>query len=68
MKIETLEDILEELANKLSVYGCCVPAEDETDCESKTPFCCRVGFFVHYEDRIRNAFSNEEKLSQVGLK
>lgn len=67
MKIEILEDILEELADKLGVYGCCKPAENEEDCNSQNGFCCRTGFMMNYEDRIRTALDNEEKLNKIGL-
>jgi len=67
MKIEVLEDVLEELANKLGVYGCCNPAENEEDCNSDNGFCCRTGFMMTYEDRIRQAIENEKKLQESGL-
>ena len=66
MKIETLEDVLNEIADRFMIYGAC-KSEDYDACESENPFCCRVGFFVHYEDRIIQAFANQEKLKEVGL-
>jgi hypothetical protein len=68
MKIEILEDVLEELANKLDVYGSCNSSENKEDCKCTVRFCCRTGFMSHYDDRIRTAILNEEKLEQSNLK
>lgn len=67
MKIETLDEIINELADKMGIYGCCKKAEENEDCEEKNSFCCRVAFTWVYEDRIRKAIENEEKLKQIGL-
>lgn len=67
MKVEDLDDILSEIADKAMIYGAC-KSEDDGGCEFSTSstFCCRVGFMFHYEDRIRQAMINEEKLSNAG--
>lgn len=66
MEIEILEDILNELADKLCVYGAC-KSEKYDMCKQTNQFCCRVGFHIHYEDRIRKAIENENKLNKAGL-
>jgi len=68
MNIETIDDILNELADKLYVYGCCKAATKAVDvCEEKDPCCCRVGFMIEYRERINKAIENEEKLNLAGL-
>jgi hypothetical protein len=66
MKIETLEDVLNELADKFMVYGAC-KSEDDDGCENENTICCRVGFMMVYEEKIRQAIENEKKLELVGL-
>lgn len=68
MKVEVLEDVLEELADKLDAYGTCADKE-VTDCKyaKNSSTCCRVRFMIEYEKRIREAIDNENKLNQVGL-
>lgn len=66
MQIEILEDVLNELADKLGVYGAC-KSEKYGECNATNQFCCRVGFMIHYEDRIRQALVNEEKLKESGF-
>lgn len=42
MNIETIDDILNELADKLYVYGCCKAAANGKDeCNEKDSCCCR---------------------------
>lgn len=68
MNIETIDDILNELADKLYVYGCCKAAANGKDeCNEKDSCCCRVGFMMEYKDRIKKAFENEKKLEAAGL-
>lgn len=68
MNIETIDDILDELADKMGVYGCCKAAsEGKDECEDKNPCCCRVGFMMEYGNRISNAFVNEQKLELAGI-
>lgn len=54
--IETLEDIIEQLANAVGVYG----AHDENKCpESKTCRCC---WTANLRARIEGAIEVERKL------
>lgn len=67
MAIETLDDVLNELADKLGVYGCCKNYLDgegnETgECNEKDPCCCRIGFMIEYENRIKEAVRIEKQL------
>lgn len=68
MNIETVDDLCNDIADKLGVYGCCKAAEIGEDCENPDPCCCRIGFMLVFPDRIRAAVENEKKLEQVNLK
>jgi hypothetical protein len=71
MNIETVDELVDQLADWMGIYGGCKNPHDDTSCETKCefdpkrPFCCRNGFASAMEDRIRNAVSNEEKLSKL---
>ena len=68
MNIETIDDILNELADKMGVYGCCKAAsEGKDECEDKNPCCCRIGFMIEYDTRIRKAVINENKLELLDI-
>lgn len=58
MAIETMEDILTELADKLGIYG--AHGDDE---ESTSMYHCRVCFEVGLANRIREARSIEAMLN-----
>lgn len=62
MKIETTEDLCNELADMLGIYGCCKHAEKGNDCNEDNVTCCRVGFMMEMPDRMRAAVQNEEKI------
>ena len=64
--IETLDDVLNDIADKAGIYGAC-KSEDYSGCNNQNNFCCRVGFCLAYEDRIRQAVSNEDKLQKAGF-
>ncbi len=68
MVIEDIDDILNEIADKAGIYGAC-KSEDDWGCKRSetSTFCCRTMFTAHYEDRIRTAIINEEKLRQAGF-
>jgi hypothetical protein len=61
MSIETLDDVLNEIADKAYIYGAC-KSLDPDGCSQSCTFCCRVGFMNSYEDRIRDAIVNEIKV------
>lgn len=66
MTIETVEDLCNDIADKLGVYGAC-KSEDINECKSECAECCRVGFMLVWPDRIRKAVDNENKINQSGL-
>lgn len=72
MKIETLDDIIEELADKIGIHGHCkeLESDDENECTLNAEcgyFCCRVAFSMELDTRIREAMINEEKLNKAGF-
>lgn len=66
MNIETIDDIIEDIANKLGVYGACKSTDPE-GCDNEDPCCCRVGFTMVLKDRIYVAIENETKLEKAGI-
>ncbi len=70
MNIETVDELVDELANWLGIYGGCKNNEESENCENlctfdaKKPFCCRNAFLLEMEDRIRQAVENEKKLNE----
>ncbi len=40
MNIETIDDIIEDIADKLGVYGAC-KSTDPDGCDNENPCCCR---------------------------
>lgn len=59
--IETLDDIVEELANKLMVYGLCPGFLEGEDVRLQT-YHCRPCFVAYLTGRIRAAAEVERKL------
>ena len=60
MPIETLDDIAEELADRLGIYGACkAPNDDECPAECS----CRPNFVGGLLARIRRAVEIEQRLS-----
>ena len=59
MSIETIEDIVEEIADKIGVYGACCGEGHESWRD------CRVCFTSGLESRLRSAF-NTEYLLKIG--
>jgi hypothetical protein len=57
MAIETLQDILTELADRLGVYGA-HGEDDETECQPQ----CRMCFESDMKERIKAAIEVERKL------
>lgn len=66
MEIETIDDIVENLADLLGIYGCCKSdGNDDSVCKPLT--CCRVGFTMTIKERIYNAIENEKKLRDANI-
>lgn len=58
MSIETLDDIVEEVANHMGRYG----EHDESRCEN-TKLACRCCYVAQLTSRIRDAVEVERKLA-----
>lgn len=65
MTIETVDDLANQVADWLGIYGCCKHAERGDDCHERDEHCCRIGFMITFPDRIRKAVENEKKLEQA---
>lgn len=69
MEIETVTDLAEQIADWVGIYGCCKSTGEEgCEWDEKKPFCCRQGFVMDMEERIRKSVENETKLESVDLK
>lgn len=70
MNIETVDDVVNHIADLIGCYGACKAKSTESGCdlcpETKID-CCRVGFTMEMADRIRDAVHNEDKLNSIGL-
>lgn len=62
MNIETPEDLAEEIADLLGIYGCC----DEKSCKADWT-CCRNGFVPHFEERIYKTVHNKTQLDKLDI-
>ena len=58
MAIETLDDIIEDLADKFGVYGCGSENDHPQDCK------CRLCFGIYWTDRILRAVEVDRKLGR----
>lgn len=68
MQIETVENLAEQMADWIGIYGGCKGDGDEgCEYDKCKPFCCRQGFVGAMGERIREAVENEKKLESVGL-
>lgn len=70
MNIETTEELTEQLANWLGIYGGCKNVgEDDDKCtyDINKPFCCRQGFCGAIQERMIEAVANDKKLEQLNL-
>lgn len=67
--IETTEDLINDLADKLGIYGGCKASnsscEDPKGCENENPHCCRVGFHMVMQERIYKAVENDKLLNII---
>lgn len=43
MSIETIDDIIDDIADKMGIYGACKSTEPD-GCDNENLCCCRVGF------------------------
>jgi hypothetical protein len=60
--VETISDIVEELADRFEVYGSC----DDFECESHSQggfYCCRSAFVSSMIDRINEAYRVDNALN-----
>ena len=57
MPVETLEDVIEDLADKFGVYGCGPENDHPEDCR------CRICFGIYWKDRILRAVEVDRKLA-----
>jgi len=70
MHIETVEDLAEQIADWIGIFGGCkniTAADDLCTYDKEKPFCCRQGFITAMEERIREAVENEKKLNDCNL-
>lgn len=70
MNIETVEDLSEQIADWIGIYGGCKNISNDDDfCtyDRNNPFCCRTGFINALSERMREAVDNDKKLEQIGL-
>ena len=62
MAIETLDDIIEDLADKLGIYGACRECVEESYCEENR---CRVCFTSGLKSRLTMALDIETKIATM---
>jgi hypothetical protein len=69
MTIETTDDLCNQIADWIGVYGCCKSAEiGDDECKHDADsLCCRVGFMMMLRERMIQAVENDKKLAQIGL-
>ncbi len=69
MQIETVEDLVNKLADMIGVYGACKSQDPDGCIHSENNICCcRVSFSHQMEERIREAVENDKKLEAANLK
>lgn len=66
MNIEIIDDIVNDIADKMGIYGAC-KSEDPDGCYNDDLCCCRVGFSMTMTERIYAAIENEKKLRSTEL-
>jgi hypothetical protein len=62
MNIETTDDLCNQLADWIGVYGSCT-GEESIGCNNTNPLCCRTGFMMEMQRRIYEAVENDKKLN-----
>ena len=69
MNIETTEDLCNQIANWIGVYGCCKAADDNSEhakgCDNQNPLCCRTGFMMEMQERMIKAVENDKIVDQL---
>jgi hypothetical protein len=70
MQIETTEDLCNQIADWIGVYGACKAKPKEVEecpsgCENENPLCCRVGFMIVMKDRMEKAVENDKKIQEL---
>lgn len=71
MNIETTEDLADQIADWLGIYGGCKNISNDDDLctyDRNKPFCCRQGFASAIKERMIEAVENEKKLKSVNIK
>ena len=71
MNIETVNDLAEQIADWIGIYGGCKnesspDSDGVNECtydKFKNPLCCRTGFVSAMEERIREAVENDKILN-----
>jgi hypothetical protein len=69
MEIETVSDLASVIADLIGIYGACKDEGKNDSCEfsEKSITCCRIGFTMELEDRIREAVENDKKIEKMNL-
>lgn len=66
MTIETTEELSEQIADWIGIYGAC-KSDDPEGCPNDNPLCCRVEFVRHIQERMIRAVENDKKLQALNL-
>lgn len=53
MEIKSVDELCEEIADMVGVYGCC--KADDKGCFETNPYCCRTGFVMLMREKIVKA-------------
>lgn len=70
MNIETTEELSEQIANWMGIYGGCkneTSDDDKCTYDKSKPFCCRQGFCGAIKERMIEAVENDKKLESIGI-
>lgn len=65
MQLETTEELCHQIADWIGVYGGCKANECENGCENMNPLCCRQGFMMQMQERMKQAVKNEEAIDAL---
>ena len=68
--LETVSDLANQIADWIGVYGSCKDECNKDGCElsKNNVMCCRVGFMVELEERIRQAAENDILIEKRNLR